>query len=259
MRAALTLSLLFLCSSCRLSVGSPIVSRIAERIATHQRQRPFVLLSYATTLNGMLSIAGQQLAISNAEHTAIVHGLRGCCEGIVVGGNTLMCDNPRLNCRLDGGSVNPRVVFALLGRESARGVADKLDTLRVMKNGEGREVVFVMTRAVAEEVGAFGGDVLVVDEEDENGLIDVEKFVEAARERYRVKSLMVEGGGKVLGSFLGKQGLVDTAAICISSSFVTGREGVRVEPRGNSNVTEMFKQSSFHGVGKHCVVFVGEN
>ena len=71
---------------------------------------PFVTVSYAQSLDG--SIAGEKgepLAISCQESLVYTHALRACHDGILVGINTILSDDPALSTRLVEGE-NPRPI-----------------------------------------------------------------------------------------------------------------------------------------------------
>jgi diaminohydroxyphosphoribosylaminopyrimidine deaminase/5-amino-6-(5-phosphoribosylamino)uracil reductase len=73
---------------------------LASFIATTRHRRPYITLKWAETADGKISgPAGQRLQISCPESTAAVHALRGRCDAILIGGNTLRTDNPLLTAR----------------------------------------------------------------------------------------------------------------------------------------------------------------
>ncbi|PSR18649.1 bifunctional diaminohydroxyphosphoribosylaminopyrimidine deaminase/5-amino-6-(5-phosphoribosylamino)uracil reductase RibD [filamentous cyanobacterium CCP3] len=62
---------------------------------THQR--PLGLLKYAMTLDGKIAAtSGHSAWVTGPVARAAVHQLRATCDAVVVGGNTVRCDNPRL-------------------------------------------------------------------------------------------------------------------------------------------------------------------
>jgi diaminohydroxyphosphoribosylaminopyrimidine deaminase/5-amino-6-(5-phosphoribosylamino)uracil reductase len=65
------------------------------------------------TLDGKIGTsAGHSAWVTGAEARFEVQRLRAACDAVVVGGNTVRCDNPKLTCR-DLGSRNPlRVVLS---------------------------------------------------------------------------------------------------------------------------------------------------
>ncbi|QQE65922.1 bifunctional diaminohydroxyphosphoribosylaminopyrimidine deaminase/5-amino-6-(5-phosphoribosylamino)uracil reductase [Leptolyngbya sp. BL0902] len=74
------------------------------------RQRPLSLLKYAMTLDGKIATTtGHSQWVTGPEARAAVHQLRAVCDAVVVGGNTVRCDDPHLTSH--GHSAhNPRRV-----------------------------------------------------------------------------------------------------------------------------------------------------
>ncbi len=65
-------------------------------------KRPFVLASFAQTLDGALSTADSKpLAISSPLSQILTHALRGRLDAILVGIGTVLADNPALSCRVE--------------------------------------------------------------------------------------------------------------------------------------------------------------
>lgn len=61
--------------------------------------RPLVTLTFAQSLDGMISKTGQQVLISGKESMAMTHRLRTLNEGILIGIGTALTDDPQLNAR----------------------------------------------------------------------------------------------------------------------------------------------------------------
>lgn len=81
-------------------LGKSCNQLLAPFIATTRHRRPYITLKWAETADGKISgPAGQRLQISCPESTAAIHALRGRCDGILIGGNTLRTDNPQLTAR----------------------------------------------------------------------------------------------------------------------------------------------------------------
>jgi riboflavin-specific deaminase-like protein len=72
-------------------------------------RRPFVLASFAQTLDGALSTADSKpLAISGPLSKLLTHALRGRLDAILVGIGTVLADDPALNCRVAELAGNPK-------------------------------------------------------------------------------------------------------------------------------------------------------
>ncbi|PZV09592.1 MAG: bifunctional diaminohydroxyphosphoribosylaminopyrimidine deaminase/5-amino-6-(5-phosphoribosylamino)uracil reductase RibD [Leptolyngbya sp.] len=77
------------------------------------RKRPLGLLKYAMTLDGKIAaVSGHSVWVTGPIARAAVHQLRATCDAVVVGGNTVRRDNPRLTSH-GHSSHNPlRVVMS---------------------------------------------------------------------------------------------------------------------------------------------------
>jgi diaminohydroxyphosphoribosylaminopyrimidine deaminase/5-amino-6-(5-phosphoribosylamino)uracil reductase len=84
-----------------------------------ERSSVFVALKLAQTLDGKIAEAkGHRTSITGAEAQREAHRLRSGFDGILVGSNTVLVDNPRLTVRFgDGAGRQPwRVVLDTLGK-----------------------------------------------------------------------------------------------------------------------------------------------
>lgn len=79
----------------------PLFERLADRRAVSDpRLRPFVTLSYAQSLDGSIAVdAGAACALSGPQSLKLTHHLRARHEALIVGVNTVISDDPRLNVR----------------------------------------------------------------------------------------------------------------------------------------------------------------
>lgn len=72
---------------------------------------PYVVLKYAMTLDGKLAAyTGQSQWITGEEARRHVHVQRGRYRAILVGVGTVLADDPRLTCRIEGGRDPLRIV-----------------------------------------------------------------------------------------------------------------------------------------------------
>ncbi|KAL5038187.1 hypothetical protein BDV3_001659 [Batrachochytrium dendrobatidis] len=60
---------------------------------------PKITLTYAQTFDGFIALPGQQLAISSPQSMVLTHALRATHDAILVGVQTIICDNPSLSTR----------------------------------------------------------------------------------------------------------------------------------------------------------------
>ncbi|HEX9582646.1 MAG TPA: bifunctional diaminohydroxyphosphoribosylaminopyrimidine deaminase/5-amino-6-(5-phosphoribosylamino)uracil reductase RibD [Gemmatimonadales bacterium] len=159
--------------------------------------RPFVALKVATSLDGFLADAhGRSQWISGAEARDFAHWLRAGFDAIAVGHETAVRDDPELTVR---GSVTPRVppwrvVFA------RRRVEPGLKMFG--DEGAGRTVVLVAPEARDPTETVLAGTGVRVIAAD-----GLQAGVEALGS-LGIRSLLVEGGGRLATAFLAA-GLAD--------------------------------------------------
>ncbi len=76
-------------------------------------QQPFGILKYAMTLDGKIATSnGHSAWITGEIARNEVHKLRAACDAVIIGGNTLRLDNPKLTSRLADAPNPLRVVMS---------------------------------------------------------------------------------------------------------------------------------------------------
>lgn len=76
-------------------------------------KKPLGILKYAMTLDGKIATTtGHSAWVTNEDARSAVRELRAGCDAVVVGGNTVRRDNPRLTSRLPGAHNPLRVVMS---------------------------------------------------------------------------------------------------------------------------------------------------
>ena len=90
-----------------------IIQKILSFRHSNVLSKPFLIVSYAQTLNGCLTTANyDSLKISSDNSNYIVHAIRAMSDYIVVGANTIRKDNPLLTTRLVSGPNPQKIVFS---------------------------------------------------------------------------------------------------------------------------------------------------
>jgi len=77
----------------------------------HQNKKPFITLKFAQSKDGFIGIKGKEVAISNELSKRYVHKLRAEHQGILVGKNTVITDNPSLTVRYSNGKNPFRIIL----------------------------------------------------------------------------------------------------------------------------------------------------
>lgn len=198
--------------------------------------RPLVTLSYAQSLDGSISLRrGQPLALSGPESLKLTHQLRAAHDAILVGIGTVLSDDPQLNVRLSDGK-NPQVIvldsrlrFPLAARALKSASKLRLFCASAADN---------KAQLALEKAGAF----IERQAHNETDLIDLEKMLSRLHE-LGIKTLMVEGGGQVISSFLAED-LVDRVVVTVAPIFIGGYKAVEHSngffPRLQNMQTQLF-------------------
>jgi diaminohydroxyphosphoribosylaminopyrimidine deaminase/5-amino-6-(5-phosphoribosylamino)uracil reductase len=177
-------------------------------------ERPFVALKLATSLDARIADAeGRSRWISGSEARAYVHWLRAGFDAIGVGGRTAREDDPSLTVR---GGVTPRVTPGRVVFDADADLPPSLGLVRTSADIPTYRVT--LPDAPAEDVGVLQrAGVRVI------AAADLEAGWRALRTD-GIRSLLVEGGGRLAGALLAR-GLCDRF-FWIQSPLWLGDRGV---------------------------------
>ena len=90
-------------------------------ITAHSLHRPFIMLKWAQSNDGYIdhirsATTPMAAKFSTTLTSTLVHKIRAKYDAIMVGSNTIIADNPQLNCRLWDGNNPTRVVIDRKGK-----------------------------------------------------------------------------------------------------------------------------------------------
>ena len=182
-----------------------------------EHKKTFVVLKAAMTLDGKIATAtGQSKWITNETSRAYGYKLRDIYDGIMVGINTVIEDDPMLTARVDGGKNPIRIVV-----DSSL----KIDiNANVVQDKSAKTIIATTDKADKDKIlklQAQDVDVIVVDK-DENDKVDIEKLLDILGQQ-NICSILVEGGATLSGSFVAKK-LVDKVYFFIAPKIIGGKE-----------------------------------
>jgi 3,4-dihydroxy 2-butanone 4-phosphate synthase/GTP cyclohydrolase II len=187
------------------------------------RERPFVTLSYAQSLDGSLSRRrGEATALSSEQSLRLTHALRAEHDAILVGRGTVESDDPQLTVRLAAGpSPRPVILDSRLNCPADR---------RVFQHPKGPWLVTgnELEEERARAMEEAGGTVLRA-ALDADGRVSLGAALARLAER-GVGRLMVEGGARVISSFV-RQRAADILVLTIAPLWLGGLRAVE-EPTG---------------------------
>lgn len=219
----------------------------AGRAAAHRRRtgRPLVTLTYAQSLDGSIAARrDQRLKLSGEGSQHMTHELRAAHAAILVGIGTALADDPRLTARLSSGP-NPQPVILDSRLRIPLGA-------RLFDHPDRQPWIFASERASAARqraVEGCGGRVIRVSALT-GGRLDLLAVLETLAVE-GMDSLMVEGGARVITSFLAGA-LADWLVITIAPVFVGG---VRALEGGDVSALPSLLNPSSAQIGEDVIIW----
>lgn len=208
-----------------------------------QTNTPFVTLKYAATFDGKIATkTGDSKWITGEEARQDVHRYREIHDGILVGVNTIIKDNPSLTCRLPDRKRTPiRIILDTHLRIplDANVITDKeAETWVICQDGDLNKKA---------ELKKLGIEVLTLHDQ-----WNIPNILKILGER-GITSLFVEGGARVHASFL--------KAEAVNELIVYFAPKILGDPEGISAVMgdEALKMSMAHSFEIKSVTKIGED
>jgi riboflavin-specific deaminase-like protein len=195
--------------------------------------RPHVAIHVAQSLDGRISLPGERVILSSPEGLAIAHRARAKNDAVLVGSGTARVDDPRLTVRECDGLQPKRVVLA--------SSLDVSPSLRLMAAGPGVLLIGVEGKVAKDALRRMedaGAEVRLVGASS-GGLVSLHHAL-AAIHAWGIRRLLVEGGARVLTSFL-RERLVDEATIEVAPRVLgaTGLSAIGDIGAGNLELTDL--------------------
>jgi len=164
---------------------------------------PWVIIKWAQSKDGFLARTDKKLWITNAKSRKDVHKLRKKIQAILVGINTVLEDDPMLTARPNIGKQPLRIVL-----DSRLKIPADCNLLKTAK----KMPVYIFT-IVSKKIKVKGVETIKVGKYKNSVNL---KAVLAELGKRNIQQLLVEGGEKVITSFL-KQKLADEIIVYTSN------------------------------------------
>jgi len=163
------------------------------------KPRPRVTLKIATSLDGRIATArGESKWITGEEARAVVHRLRAEHDGVLIGAETAVIDDPELTARLDPSPARQPLRIVLDSRLRVS------PSSRLMKTLSVAPLLIVgardADRGLQQALEAAGARVTLVPRNLDG--LELDEVFEALKIEHAVDRLMIEGGGRVAASCL---------------------------------------------------------
>jgi GTP cyclohydrolase II len=221
---------------------------LLRRLQAPRNGRPFVTLSYAQSLDGSISVDSfRAYGLSSERSLRLTHFLRSNHDALLVGINTILCDDPQLTVRHWAGP-SPRPVVL---DKSLRLPSDA----RLLNEPSRRPIVVTTNEGSLEHrqrLLARGAEVLVSKSSVE-GMVDLAETLRLLHEK-GLRSVMVEGGGSVITHFL-RERLVDYCVITIAPKIIGGVKAVNALCLRADQTPLSFLDCQYHALDGDLIAF----
>jgi diaminohydroxyphosphoribosylaminopyrimidine deaminase/5-amino-6-(5-phosphoribosylamino)uracil reductase len=211
--------------------GIPVVEGVLETECRRLNQpfikhvatgRPYVVLKAAATLDGRIaSRTGDSRWVTNERSRRFVHRLRCDLDAILVGSRTALTDDPQLTARLPGRNRCRQPVRIIL--DSRLNLPLNSALIRTTETAP-LWLACSEDSSKERETALTDAGVSIIRIPWRPGGVDLACLLDELGRR-QVGSVLVEGGGRTLGSFLGRQ-LADAFYFFYAPKVLGDGEGV---------------------------------
>lgn len=196
------------------------------------KSRPFVILSAAISVDGKIATKIGDSKLSSRQDKVRLHRLRSKVDGILIGKNTVVRDDPLLTVRHVKGKSPTRIIVDSKGSISSRSKilqsSDKVPTILAVSKR--------ITQKNLKRLGSFPVEILKVGQKE----VDIKALLQRLSSR-GIKTLMLEGGGTINWQFLKKK-FVDEIIVTLTPCLIGGRDSISlVEGKGFKQISESVK------------------
>lgn len=194
-------------------------------------KRSYVVLKYAMTLDGKIaSVTGDSKWISSEAARDWVHEFRTQFDGILVGVNTIVKDNPTLTSHGKGNNpvrivIDPELVIPL----QSKVLNDDYPTVIIHSKKNSKKIKLIKAN-----------NKIPIFVKSRNNVIDFKDLLDELRKISIVK-ILIEGGGEAAWLAL-KSNSIDEIVTFVSPKIIGGRDAITpVEGKGFKKVSEAIK------------------
>ena len=212
-----------------IKVSTGVCLKDAERlneafIKYVKTKRPFVTVKCASTLDGQIATrTGDSKWITCDKSREFVHRMRHASDGIMVGINTVVKDDPSLTTRIDGlnGSDPVRIIL-----DTHLLISEKARVLQINSNSD---IIIISGLSVSQEKKALiekTGAKVIESKVYDKKFIDLDYLMDLLGAE-GIMSLLIEGGGTVISSAF-SAGIVDKICFFYAPKIMHGNDGVPI-------------------------------
>jgi len=182
------------------------------------KKAPFITVKVAQSLDGKIATAsGDSKWITSDKARGFAHRLRQDYDAIMVGVNTILRDNPKLDAWFSKKPLIKIVVDTQLSTPKEANIFSKNSkvVIATLASKPGQET---------ENRNALADKAQILEVKEKSGQVNLkDMFKKLALQE--VTSILVEGGGTLIGSLL-DEGLIDKILFFISPKIIGGKDAI---------------------------------
>jgi len=181
-----------------------------------EKSKPYVILSAAISIDGKISTRTGNSKLSSSEDFVRVHKLRSKVDGILIGKNTMIKDNPLLTVRHTRGKNPVRIILDSKGEIPIKSkilqTSNKIPTIIAVSKQ--------ITKPNLQKLNKFPVKIISAGEKSVNLKLLLKKLSQK-----KITTILVEGGGTINWEFI-KHNLFDELIITISPFLIGGNDAI---------------------------------
>lgn len=193
---------------------------------------PYVIMKTAITADGKIAtVTGHSKWITNEKSRTHTHETRKRVSAILVGVNTVIADDPTLNCRTENPSDPIRIIC-----DSNLRIPLNSQILKTAKDIPTYIATVCSDKSKIAEVEKYGAHIIKTTVY--NGKVDIKDLMQKLGEM-KIDSVLIEGGGSINASAL-KAGIVSKLQLYIAPKIIGGDGKNAISPLGIHLATDAF-------------------
>jgi 2,5-diamino-6-(ribosylamino)-4(3H)-pyrimidinone 5'-phosphate reductase len=181
-----------------------------------EKSKPYIILSAAISLDGKIATKTGDSKLSSHQDFIRLHKLRSTVDGILVGKNTVMRDDPMLTVRYVKGKNPIRIILDSKGEISSKS--------KILQTSYEFPTVIAVSKQISksnlEKLSKFPIEVIITGENS----VNIKSLLKKLSKK-KITTILVEGGGSINWEFI-KQNLFDELVLTISPYLIGGNDAV---------------------------------
>jgi riboflavin-specific deaminase-like protein len=230
-----------------MSLNQQIESWLVSRKKSFKfNNRPFTTLAYAQAWDGSITTGkGETVALSCSASNQLTHQLRSLHEGILVGIETVLTDDPQLTVReWQGNNPQPIILDSRLRMPPDSRLHDHPDKKCWILTVEQNEF--------SENLKSLHNEIIQIASQSHD-FVPLVPAMKLLREK-GIESLMVEGGAKVITEFL-KLGLADALVMTMAPKLIGGYKAIGDIGIEDISVAPHISPINYENLGEDLIVW----